>query len=197
MKEKESIFKEAITNQLENQLINLGYTKEEDWKGFLKYKCSNNYLKLVYEWNQSYNYSCKIGFNSNENHEFFLGELLLKVDKNIERGKLTFGDEKDFSDKINEWVNVLSNQIQKYQIQKITKDNPIIKELRNEHEERGKVYNTELQIRQTKREADEAWQLKDFKSFIQIMKNKTVELPSSYSKKLSIAEKKLKKENGA
>jgi len=49
MKDNESIFKEIIKNQLESQLVKVGYEKEEEWKGFLKYSCQNNYLKIVYE----------------------------------------------------------------------------------------------------------------------------------------------------
>lgn len=39
MKDNESIFKEII----KNQLVEIGYKKEEEWKGFLKYRCQNNY----------------------------------------------------------------------------------------------------------------------------------------------------------
>ena len=53
MKSKETIFKEAIRSRLDDQLRNIGYKKDDDRKGFIKYVCSNNYLKFVFEWNQT------------------------------------------------------------------------------------------------------------------------------------------------
>jgi len=61
--------------------------------------------------------------------------------------------------------------------------------LRREYTKRDEVYNKELQAYQTKIDADQAWNSKDFKLFIKIMKEKSTELPKSYDKKFQIAEK--------
>ena len=48
MKDKESIFKNAIEEYLDSQLNEIGYKKTEEWKGYIKYESINNYLKFYF-----------------------------------------------------------------------------------------------------------------------------------------------------
>ena len=101
MKDKETIFKEAIRNRLDDQLKNIGYKKDEEWKGFIKYVCSNNYLKFVFEWNQTHNFFCELGFNRRKilgfswgdkfDYEYQLGSIIKRIEKNEKLKEPVFG----------------------------------------------------------------------------------------------------------
>lgn len=189
MKDKETIFKEAIKNNLENQLQIFGYSKVDEFKGYLKFKCPNNYLGIFFEWNRDYSFYSKLWFHSNENYEYSISSIVRKLEKDDRIEEPTFS--KDFQERIEEWSKQLSYQLTKYKIHEIDNDNSVIVGIRNERDERNEKYNKELEVSQLKKEADSAWNLKDFKSFVKIIKGKTDGLPSSYKKKLSIAEKKI------
>jgi hypothetical protein len=192
MQDNESIFKEKILHHLDAQLRSVGYQKEEDYKGFVKYMNQNNYLKLIYEWNRSHEYYCRLGFKSDYPNEYFLTTVIAKIDGLSERQEVSHGGK--FIDKIEEWVHKVSSRIIKYNIHELQDTDQVVIELNEEQKSRNKQYNDDLLISQTKREADKYWAEKDFKSFIAVIENKQVELPGSYKKKLEIAKKKVNKD---
>ncbi len=151
-KDQETIFKEAIKNQLENQLRNFGYSIDEEWKGYLKYKCQNNYLNFIFEWNQTYDFYCEMGFHTNGNldYQYSFEDIIQKFEKDVVLKKLVFG--REFSERIEEWIKQISNQFSKYKIYEITNDKSVIAELRNDYSERDIDYNRKFQKNQTKRE---------------------------------------------
>ena len=190
MKDKESIFKNAIEEYLDSQLNEIGYKKTEEWKGYIKYESINNYLKFYFEWNRGEGFGCDLGFYYDNpfNNEYSLGSIIYNLNANKKLYESKFG--REFSEQIQEWIQEVSNQISQYEIQKLESTNSIIKKLRSEFKHEVEEYNKDLQLRQLKRNADKAWSSKDYKLFITMLENNLVGLPSSYAKKISIAKKK-------
>jgi hypothetical protein len=191
--DKEQIFKESISNKLNDVLERLGYDKTLEHKGLVKYRNKNNTLVFVFEWNQTFGFYCQLEFGS-ELIDYPLQIVInrlkgLKEPKNPEFGSA-------FDVLLDNWTNKLSIELPELNIHELTIDSEIIQELKMEFELRNIAYNKNLELETTKRKADEAWYSQDYKEFISAVNGRVENLPSSYAKKLSIAKKRIKNKKG-
>lgn len=137
----EIIFKNAIKKHIDFLLKNLGYLKTEEYKGFISYKSSNNYLEFSFDWNRSYEFDCYIRFDDDD-YEYPISLIEQKLSKNEIVNKLTFG--KEYSEIIEEWVNDISMFISTNRIQELKITDALIIQIRNEFDKINEEYNRNI-----------------------------------------------------
>jgi hypothetical protein len=190
--DKEQVFKQSIADNLDETLIELGYSRTHEYKGVVEYRNSNNILTFVFEWNQAYGFYCQLQF-ANEQTDYPLSTVINRL-KNSNQTEPGFGTE--FPELINKWTSELKNEIPELGINLLTKTSVVIQALRSEFDQRTLEYNQQLELESVKRTADEAWNSKNYQNYLNAVNDKLEQLPSSYSKKLSIAKKRITEKNG-
>jgi hypothetical protein len=191
--DKEQVFKQSIANNIDETLIELGYSRTHEYKGVVEYRNSNNILTFVFEWNQAYGFYCQLQFED-EQTDFPLSIVINRLKNSTQTESPLFGTE--FRELINNWTNELKNEIPELGINLLTKSSEIIQELRSEFEQRTLEYNQQRELEYAKRTADEAWNSKNYQNYVNAVNGKLGQLPSSYSKKLEIAKKQITEKNG-
>jgi len=137
----EIIFKNAIEKHIDFLLKNLGYRKTGEYKGFISYKSSNNYLEFSFDWNRSYEFDCFIRFDDDDyEYPISLIEQILSENKIIDEP--TFG--KEYSERIEEWVNDISMFVSTNRIQELKITDALIIQIRNEFDKINEEYNRNL-----------------------------------------------------
>ena len=77
----EIIFKNAVEKHIDFLLKNIGYLKTEEYKGFISYKSSNNYLEFTFDWNRSYEFDCYVRFEDGDDYEYPISLIEEKLSK--------------------------------------------------------------------------------------------------------------------
>lgn len=185
---KEQTFKKSISNNLNNVLSSLGYDKTLEQMGLVEFKNKNNILTFVFEWNQTYGFYCQLQFDR-EQIDYPLQIVLNRLKGISDSVPQLFGGE--FNELIDNWTESLSKDVQDFKISDLTVKSKIIQELKNEFELRTLEYNKSLELNSIKKKADATWNSQNYLQFIKIVKDRIGDLPNSYSKKLSIAEKRI------
>ncbi len=138
----EIIFKNTIKKHLDLLLKNLGYLKAEEYKGFISYKSSNNYLEFSFDWNRSYDLDCFIRFNDDDDYEYPISLIEQKLSKNEIFDEPTF--DKEFSEGIEKWVKDISMFISTNRIQDLKITDALMIQIRNEFDRINEEYNRDL-----------------------------------------------------
>ncbi|MFT6948866.1 MAG: hypothetical protein ACJARP_003300 [Vicingaceae bacterium] len=186
--DKEQKFKDSINNNLNNTLKALGYKRTLVQKGLVEFTGINNILTFVFEWNQDYGLYCQLKFD---------GELMdypLQFVTNRLKGLSDFTTPdfgQDFNELVDNWTRNLSIELPELSINSLTIKSEVIQKLKQEFEKRNDEYNLKLELDGLRQQADIAWNSQNFKQFIALMSNRAAEFPDSYSKKLSIAKKRI------
>ena len=191
--DKEQVFKQSIADNLDETLIELGYSRTHEYKGVVEYRNLNNILTFVFEWNQAYGFYCQQQF-AGEQTDFPLSIVINRLKNSTETKSPVFDTE--FHELVNKWTSELKNEIPELGINLLTKTSVVIQELRSEFDQRTLEYNQQLELESVKRTADEAWNSKNYQNYLNAVNGKLEQLPSSYSKKLSIAKKRITEKNG-
>lgn len=185
---KEQTFKKSISKNLNNVLSSIGYDKTHEQMGLVEFKNKNNILTFVFEWNQTYGFYCQLQFDR-EQIDYPLQVVLNRLKGISDTASQGFGGE--FDELIDNWTTSLSKEVQDFKISDLTVKSKIIQELKKEFELRRLEYNKTLELNSIKKKADDAWNTQNYLQFITILKDRIRDLPVSYSKKLSIAKKKI------
>ena len=185
---KEQTFKESISRNIYKVLKSLGYDKTREHIGLVEFRNKNNILTFVFEWNQTYAFYCQLQFDR-EQIDYPLQIVLNRLKGISDSESKGFGGE--FDDLIENWTTSLSKEVQDFKISDLTVKSNIIQELKKEFELRRIEYNKTLELNSIKKKADDAWNTQNYAQFITILKDRIRDFPDSYSKKLSIAEKRI------
>lgn len=191
--DKEHLFKDSITKNLDDTLTGLGYSRTREHKGALEYRNSKNILKFVFEWNRDYSFYCQLEF-AGEQIDYPLSIVINRLKNPIETKSPELGTE--FGERVNKWTEELKNDIPEFGINLLTKSSEVIYKLKKEIEQQSLEYNQQLQLEAVKRTADEAWNSKNYPIYINAVSGILGQLPPSYSKKLEIAKNQIMKKNG-
>jgi len=189
MQNIEQVFKNGIEEHLDSILNMLGYTKSDEWKGFVKYTSENNYLTFVFDWNRSYEFYCSLGFITDSEIEFPINAVFTKLGKKYLKSELEFGTE--LLDRILNWIIDLQKDFQHFNLAEINSKSIIIEELERDLTIETEEYNRNLQFNQLKNDIDKAWEENEYELFIEKIEKSLSDFPKSYAKKLSIAKKRV------
>jgi len=137
----EIIFKNAVEKHIDFLLKNIGYLKTEEYKGFISYKSSNNYLEFTFDWNRSYEFDCYVRFEDDDDYEYPISLIEEKLSKKS-TNELTFG--KEYSERIEEWAIDISMFISTNKIQELKITDILIIEVRAEFDKINEEYNKNL-----------------------------------------------------
>jgi hypothetical protein len=185
---KEQTFKESISRNIYEVLKSLGYDKTLEHIGLVEFRNKNNILTFVFEWNQTYAFYCQLQFYR-EQIDYPLQIVLNRLKGISDSASQGFGGE--FDELIDNWTTSLSKEVQDFKISDLTVKSKIIQELKKEFELRTLEYNKTIELDSIKKKADDAWNTQNYVQFITILKDRIRDLPDSYSKKLSIAKKRI------
>ena len=186
--EKEQKFKNSIKDNLSNTLGALGYKRTIEHKGLVKFVGDKNNLTFIFEWNQGYGLYCTLSFD---------GELMdypLQFILNRLKGLSKFVTpelSQDFNELVDNWTRSLSNELPELDVHSLTIESDVIQDLKKENEHRIKEYNQKNELDCLRKQADNAWNTQNYKQVIKLLKERVKDLPDSYSKKLSMAKKRI------
>ncbi len=166
----------------------LGYERTLEHKGLVEFTGSKNILTFVFEWNQDYGLYSKLKFDG-ELMDYPLQFVINRLKGLSDFTTPKFGQE--FHDLTDEWTKYLSNELPELNISNLTIKSEIIQVLKKEFEQRNNEYNNKLELDRLRQQADLAWNSQNFKQYIAILGDRASEFPDSYSKKLSIAQKRI------
>jgi hypothetical protein len=186
--DKEQKFKDSINDNLSNTLKALGYERTLVHKGLVEFTGSNNILTFVFEWNQDFGLYCQVKFDG-ELMDYPLQFVMNRLKGLSDFTTPDFGQ--DFNELVDNWTKNLSIELPELNIYSLTIKSEVVQELKQEFEKRNNEYNQNLELDGIRQQADVAWNSQNFRKFIAIMSDRASELPDSYSKKLSIAKKRI------
>jgi len=186
--DKEQIFKDSLNDNLSTTLKALGYEQTLVHKGLVKFTGLNNILTFVFEWNQGNGLYCTLSFDG-ELIDYPLQFVMNRLNGLSDFTTSEFGQE--FNELVDSWTKNLSNELPKLSIYSLTINSEVIQKLKQEFEKRNNEYNQKLELDRLRQQADVAWNSQNYEQFVRILKDRVKDLPDSYSKKLSIAKKRI------